>query len=295
MDFGLRDWLLILGPIFIIGVLVHGYWRMRYGRNKLRMSLDKNFLSSKGEHLDKVEDPDEIRMLKAELPNGGARIVSKPQQQSLDLSENVPVLMEPVDVGPKREAKPATPPVSGDHGGGGEKIVALREEPAPTPPADDPPGEDEQQSPVREPERAPARRSRPEHFVVLYVTALHEPFAGRALRRSLDELGMHFGEMDIYHRLDAMGEPVFSLVNAVEPGTFDPDDMDALETPAVSLFMRAHEVAEPLQAFDAMIDAAQKLADDLAGEVKDGSRSVMTPQTIEHSRDEIREFERRYC
>ena len=40
MDFDLRDWLLILGPVFISCVLLHGYWRMRRGANELKMSLD---------------------------------------------------------------------------------------------------------------------------------------------------------------------------------------------------------------------------------------------------------------
>ena len=43
MDFGLRDWLLILGPVFIAGILIHGYWRMRSNRSNLKMALDKSF------------------------------------------------------------------------------------------------------------------------------------------------------------------------------------------------------------------------------------------------------------
>ena len=48
MEFDLREWLLILGPVFIAVVLLHGYWRMRNGRNNLKMALDKNFLSQPG-------------------------------------------------------------------------------------------------------------------------------------------------------------------------------------------------------------------------------------------------------
>ncbi|MDP4641344.1 MAG: hypothetical protein NWS69_11325, partial [Pseudomonadales bacterium] len=88
MEFGLRDWLLVLGPVFIIGVLVHGYWRMRANRNSLKMALDKSFLTSRH---DRAYDADFPEPYRAELPNGGARVVSKFQQKSLDLDEDVPV------------------------------------------------------------------------------------------------------------------------------------------------------------------------------------------------------------
>ena len=71
MDFDLRQWLLILGPIFIVAVLLHGYFRMRSGRNDIKMKLDRSFLSDPGEE----HDVDELSMFKAELPNGGARVI----------------------------------------------------------------------------------------------------------------------------------------------------------------------------------------------------------------------------
>ncbi|MEX1237050.1 MAG: cell division protein ZipA C-terminal FtsZ-binding domain-containing protein, partial [Pseudomonadales bacterium] len=104
---------------------------------------------------------------------------------------------------------------------------------------------------------------------------------------------MQFGEMEIFHRME-QGESVFSLVNAVEPGTFDINQMGELQTPAVSLFMRAHEQDEPLRIYDEMIAVAQALAEELDGEVKDESRSVVTPQTIEHCREEIRDYQHRH-
>lgn len=275
MDFGLRDWLLVLGPVFVIGVLLHGYWRMRSNRNTIRMSLDKSFMSAPGEHATPEED---LSMLKAELPNGGARVrtVASPEQKALDLNEDVPVLMEPVDMGRTDESPAVSAPAADEtdaHAHAQDEIAAA--EPASPPPS-------------------PKSGQRPEHFVVLYVTCIKEPFAGQRLLESLVELDMRFGEMSLFHRLDHNEVPQFSLVNAVEPGTFDLNQMDELQTPAVSLFMRAHELDEPVKAFDEMIHVAQSLADELGGEVKDQSRSVMTPQTIEHCREEITDYQHKY-
>ena len=98
MDFGIRDWLLILGPVLIAGVLIHGYWRMRNNRSSLKMALDKSFLSKVGE---KEQSDHDFSMFRAELPNGGARVrsvdpESEAEQTSLNLDVEVPVLMEPI-------------------------------------------------------------------------------------------------------------------------------------------------------------------------------------------------------
>jgi cell division protein ZipA len=66
--------------------------------------------------------------------------------------------------------------------------------------------------------------------------------------------------------------------------------IDQFSTPGVSLFMRVHELAEPLQVLDSMLAVADKIAQDLNGEVRDETRSVMTPQTIEYCRQSITEF-----
>ena len=57
--------------------------------------------------------------------------------------------------------------------------------------------------------------------------------------------------------------------------------------------MNAAEPNDPMTAFDYMVETAQCLAKNLNGELYDESRSVMTAQTLEHSRQRIRDFERR--
>jgi cell division protein ZipA len=270
MDFGLRDWLLIIGPVFVIGVLLHGYLRMRANRNTLKMALDKSFMSRPGERFEEKED--DLPLLKAELPNGGARVRIIPQQTKLDLDQDVPVLMEPVEMGDQQIVAQRDEPVRVNVGKG-QSIQATK--------ADASPAKVE-------------AAERPEHFVVVYVAAVDDPFEGQALLESLIELDMQFGEMSIFHRFDDGGESLFSLVNAVEPGTFDPAHMDQLQTPAVSLFMRTHELDRPLEVYDQMIDVAQTLAATLGGEVKDSSRSLMTPPTTARGRDEIRDYIQRY-
>ena len=291
MDFDLRQWLLILGPIFIIGVLLHGYFRMRSGQNDIKMKLDRSFLSRQGE--DHVVD--DLSLFKAELPNGGARLLDS-KASAVISADDVPLLMDSVELPsisatssvdrPKTDSLPASTP---------EPIPApeksaidhsVDEVPAKAPPARKAPKIEEDQS--DEETAAPIRK--PEMFVVIYVLALDEPFLGQGLVEVLLDSGMTFGEMDIFHQLDDRGAQLFSLASAVEPGTFDLSSLDQFSTPGISLFMRVHELAAPLQVLDSMLSVANRVAQELNGEVRDETRSVMTPQTIEHCRQSLTEF-----
>lgn len=294
MEFDVRDWLLVIGPVFIVGVLVHGYWRMRSNRNTLKMALDKTFLTDNGDLDD--EDKHDLSYFKAELPNGGARLVSDPEQVALDLNEEVPVLMDPVEMG---DASPADRRIADrpraerniQRAPARDRVRTVTESAQKIETSVD------EQVSVSDSESTTKQRpgaNCPERFVILYVAAIHGPFEGQHLLECLLDQGMTFGEMDIFHRTSDAGKILFSSANAVAPGTFVVSEMHQIKTPAISLFMQANLLNDPLAAYDQMVEVAQNLALDLVGEVKDESRSVLTPQTIEHGRQSLVEFVHRY-
>ena len=123
--------------------------------------------------------------------------------------------------------------------------------------------------------------------------AVNEPFRGQELLECLIEQDMEIGEMDIFHRR-GNSQTMFSLMNAVEPGSFDMATMGDVSTPAVSMFMRVHELHAPGEVFEQMLGVAQNISHALGGEVRDESRSVMTTQTIEHCRQELDEYVFKY-
>jgi len=249
VDFDLREWLLILGPVFVIGVAIHGYWRMRRGRSDLKMALDKSFLTPPGEGT----ETNDLSQFKAELPNGGARVIK------LNLEEDVPVLMDSLDIQPVEKKREVASP-------------AVEKSP---------------------PARKRAAIQRPEKFVVVNVVA-NDHIDGQVLLEAIVELDMIYGEMDIFHRFGENGQIEFSLANSVEPGTFVLAEMGNLQTAGVVLFMRVHEVTDPVEVYDSMMDVAQKLCDEFVCDLQDESRSTMTSQTIEHCRQGIQDFQFKY-
>tara|TARA_R110002020_G_scaffold78396_1_gene197160 strand:- start:11818 stop:12738 length:921 start_codon:yes stop_codon:yes gene_type:complete len=301
MDFGLREWLIIIGLLVIAGILFDG-WRRMGGRSKIRFKLDrsakdlpdpedapdllgpprvvgrrerpdrpeKQDRQQRSERFDREEpsfdeedfDPDPILQMPAEK--------RAPEQVGLDLEETVPapVLRDPL------------------------RASGVTDKPAKTKVR-------EPKAPIKAKDPEPAKEAAPvEEVLVINVIARDEEgFAGSALLQSILESGLRHGEMNIFHRHESMsgnGDILFSMANALKPGVFDLDEMDNTHVRAVSFFMGLPGPRHPKQALDLMIAAARKLAHELGGDLKDEQRSVLTAQTIEHYRLRIAEFERKH-
>ena len=133
-----------------------------------------------------------------------------------------------------------------------------------------------------------------EKILILHVVAPKEkPFLGVQIQTAFQEVGLEHGAMSIYHRMHTPNhqpEILFSVANMVQPGTFDPEKMNEFKTPGVSFFLRLPGPDEPVQAFERMLDCAERLAQRLGGQVLDASRSAMTRQGREHACEEIRRW-----
>lgn len=133
-------------------------------------------------------------------------------------------------------------------------------------------------------------------IVVLHVHAGEGfCFTAPAVQEAINVLGVQFGQHRICHHLvttELGEEPMYSVASMVKPGTLDPSDATTLETPGLALFMQLPGPCDGLSAFDQMLEAARRLADRLEGELLDGHRCHLTNQTVEHLREELREYRR---
>jgi len=121
-------------------------------------------------------------------------------------------------------------------------------------------------------------------------------FNGEELLHILLTCDLRFGKMNIFHRYEksnAKGPVQFSVANAVEPGTFDLNNMRNFRTPGICLFMQLPGPQDAHKALEYMVETAQCIARNLNGELRDENRSALTAQTVEHYRNRIREFDRK--
>jgi len=236
LEFDLRQWLLIIGPLLVLGVILHGYYRMRVSSNDLKMNLDKSFLNR--EYM--YEEDEERELASTELPNGGARVIGESSAPN-----------ELAEMGHKRDSR--TEEMSQEYNSSKD--------------AED----------IRD-------------IIVLNVLTDSERIKGQELLEFLMENEMSYGEMEIFHKLDNQGEVLFSLANAIEPGTFDLSDIEEFEIQGVTLFMQIDGANQAERIFDDMLELARKISGKFSSQIFDGTRSALTQQTIGHIRQNIREM-----
>lgn len=136
-----------------------------------------------------------------------------------------------------------------------------------------------------------------DELLVMHVKCKDERgFHGAALLHVVMQCGMQFGDMQMFHRFAKTedGPQIqFSMLSSVEPGVFDIDEIDELYIPSVSFVMGLPAPGSSQECFTMMLETAKVIVRHLNGELRDENRSVMTPQTIEHYKQRIQEFERR--
>lgn len=154
-------------------------------------------------------------------------------------------------------------------------------------------------TPVEPPSSPVGRRpadARIERIVTLHVAARDDgSIAGPELVVAAEKVGLEFGDMGIFHRLvegrPDLG-PIFSVASMVKPGAFDMARIGELRVPGLTVFMTLPGPVRALDAWDAMLPAAQRLAELLDAQLLDAEHNALGRQTIQHLRDDLRAYDR---
>jgi len=293
-------------PLFIFSVialvLMWLFGQPKKEQGKRRMGSAQQGSDRREPTLDGASIADDPYFSSLDAPAGGHERASPPPQQG------------ELDVGLRAELERLGATLSGEHGhtkpkpklaGHAASIVDALRAPASgeaPPPAAPQPSAAQPAAPVaakapprtdlgRRPEQLPVER-----IVTLFVIAREGSFFhGPDLVVAAEKAGLEYGDMGIYHRLvDGKRElgPIFSVANMLKPGNFDLGRLDALRTPGVSFFMTLPAPLPALDAWDAMLPTAQRLAELLDGQVLDEERNALGRQRIAHIRDELRGWDR---
>jgi cell division protein ZipA len=263
--------LIIAGVLGMAALVVHGLWSARKNSHetKSRFFQEENTSSGSGEGFDEFGVGKIRKLGPGEKPQPKPEVVKAPRANKL---------REPVK---KIRRDDVEPQFSAD---------SDRAEPSMSFSADDDFDTESQQS------SAGSAEPLANEVLILYVLMPEgTEINGAMLLPSLLTLGFKYGEMNIFHRHQdsaGSGEVLFSLANMFNPGTFDLEEMDKLQTRGLSLFMTLPGPGEALQNFNLMHNAAKKLAEEFGGQVLDGQRSMLTVQTVRHYVERIREFQR---
>lgn len=289
----LRFVLIIVGALAIAALLFHGLWtskkegKAKFGNKPLgKLNVDSEDSDLAPERAFAPEDDFEI--IKKERKEPGFvesnDIVADPLIDTLPETEPAP---EPIRKEPdvelsKEDVELDIPSFSSKTLDDVEDKLEPSIEPEPV-----------IEEPVADKELEPQEEAPLEVIVLNVHCAGDDPFVGTKLFDSMQQNGLIYGEMDIFHRhadLSGTGKVLFSVANMMQPGTLKHDDPAEFSTKGISFFMTMPCFGDAEQNFKLMLKTAQQIADDLGANVLDDARNLMTPNRLDRYRAQIQQF-----
>lgn len=125
-------------------------------------------------------------------------------------------------------------------------------------------------------------------IVTLRVVPKGDPrFAGRALRQAFNGCGFWHGPMEIFHLPDEQGRVLISAAALAQPGTFDPSIMDSQRFSGLNLFAVLPGPLPQREIFEELVHAARQLAERLSGVITDQHGEEITADRISRLRQSL--------
>ncbi|MFI3247033.1 MAG: cell division protein ZipA [Ferrimonas sp.] len=284
----LRIIFLIVGSIAIIVLMWHGLMSVRKNKQKPQNRRLNNKQKAKLAATPVLEAADQPVAAAPITPVQAAPTAASPQPTLQPTapppadSAPAPVVMTPPDAAPNQPIVEPAPVVQ----------AAAVETPEMAPPQNmkmTPPGsaslntEVDTSATMHQQESVP--QSDPVDVLVLFVVG-SEPgqILGKDLLQNLNEIGFKYGDMNIFHHhqhVTGNGPVLYSLANMMQPGTFDLDTINDIAVDGVLLFLTLPSKQDARVVFSMMLGNAQRLADNLGGQVLDDKHQPWSEATQE--------------
>ncbi len=113
------------------------------------------------------------------------------------------------------------------------------------------------------------------------VSASEEGFNGKKLFETLRHVGLEYGTMKIFERLDDQRRVDYAVASMVEPGTFPETDLEIYDFPGIVFFIQPGELEAPLAVFDEVIQSIDYIATHLDGIKRDQNREILSEETVQ--------------
>lgn len=139
--------------------------------------------------------------------------------------------------------------------------------------------------------------SMPSTLIVAFYVVAHQgrQFTGTDIFAILEDMRFEHGEMDIFHCYNLgdlnFRQPVLSVANLLEPGTFDKAQKDVFTTPGLAIFMQLPSPFDGRVAFEFMLNTSYRLANVLEGCVENKQRRPLDAEIVNTLRQRVAEFE----
>lgn len=133
----------------------------------------------------------------------------------------------------------------------------------------------------------PPRAAAPAIIQFSIITKADEDFNGADLVEAFNMVGLEYGSLKIFERLDTNRLVDFGVACIVEPGTFPDKDLDKFYCPGIVFFMQPEALDDAPAVFDDYIETINLLAAKLDGVVLDHRRQPLTEATVRAIRQSL--------
>ncbi len=133
----------------------------------------------------------------------------------------------------------------------------------------------------------PPRAAAPAIIQFSIITKADEDFNGADLVEAFKMVGLEYGSLKIFERLDTNRLVDFGVACIVEPGTFPDKDLDSFYCPGIVFFMQPEALDDAPAVFDDYIETINLLADKLDGVILDHRRQPLTEATVQAIRQSL--------
>ena len=133
----------------------------------------------------------------------------------------------------------------------------------------------------------PPREAVPAIIQFSLIAKADEGFNGVDLVNAFGIVGLEYGSLKIYERLDANRLVDFGVACMVEPGTFPNSNLDTFYCPGLVFFMQPGALDDAQAVFDDYIETIEVLAIELDGIILDHRRQELTDAAIQALRQSL--------
>jgi cell division protein ZipA len=114
-----------------------------------------------------------------------------------------------------------------------------------------------------------------------------QKFNGKDLADTFQLVGLQYGSMKVFERLDEQNRVDYAVASMIEPGTFPDSDLELYDFPGIVFFLQPSELDMPLIIFNELIETMGLIAKQINGVVLDHNRQLLTEATVDQFRMQL--------
>ncbi|MEN9756173.1 MAG: hypothetical protein RL755_360 [Pseudomonadota bacterium] len=119
------------------------------------------------------------------------------------------------------------------------------------------------------------------------ITKGNDDFNGADIFHVMENLGLEYGSMQIFERIDENRLVQFGAACMLEPGTFPRDNIDEFYCPGIVFFMQIDVLDDRVAAFNDYVHTIVVFAQQMDGVILDHRRQVLTNEMVDAIRNSL--------